>query len=119
MSVEEAIKNSFVQEIAPATYEYHIAADFPAFEGHFEGNALLPAVCQLGLCAAACSRLLGKPMEIASVVRAKFMRPILPQSGVQIKLSPRQDGTFLVELSSMQNSVQKYSQIICRVKECV
>ena len=119
MSVEDAIQNSFVQEIAPATYEYHIAADFPAFEGHFEGNALLPAVCQLGLCAAACSRLLGKPVEIAGVVRAKFMRPIVPQSRVHIKISPRQDGAFLAELSSAQLPAQKYSQIICRVKECL
>ena len=83
MSLEENFSACFVRR-EENSFLYHIPADFPAFNGHFEGNPLLPAVCQMGLCADALSRQEGKPVEVAEVVRSKFMRPIGPGSRVRI-----------------------------------
>ncbi len=115
MSLETALKNCFLKA-QENQFIYIIPPDFPAFEGHFPGNPLLPAVCQTGLCADALSRQAGKTLEIVTVARAKFMRPVLPGARVQIMLLPRQDGKTLCELTDAENG-QKFSQIIVKVKE--
>lgn len=117
MSVETALKNAFVSA-SGNRFLYHIAPDFPAFNGHFPGNPLLPAVCQMGLCADALSRLTGKPLEIKSVCRSKFMRPVLPGADVQLTLSPRPDGQFLAELADPAHG-RKFSQLIFSARERV
>lgn len=115
MSVEAALKNCFVSEPDNA-FLYRIAPDLPAFNGHFPGNPLLPAVCQMGLCADALSRQTGKPFEIKTVERSKFMRPIVPGADVRITLSPRPDGRFLAELADPADG-RKFSQIIFSARE--
>lgn len=117
MSLETALKNCFVST-QENQFLYIIPPDFPAFEGHFPGNPLLPAVCQTGLCADALSRQAGKTLEICAVARAKFMRPVLPGSHILVTLIPRPDGKTLCELASPENG-QKFSQIIVQVKERV
>ncbi|MBE6421308.1 MAG: hypothetical protein E7027_04160 [Elusimicrobium sp.] len=117
MSLEENFSACFVRR-EENSFLYHIPADFPAFNGHFEGNPLLPAVCQMGLCADALSRQEGKPVEVAEVVRSKFMRPIGPGSRVRVSFTPRPEGKFLAELSSLSTE-EKFSQIILRVKELI
>ncbi|MDO5764922.1 MAG: hypothetical protein Q4P84_04355 [Elusimicrobiales bacterium] len=117
MSLETALKNCFTGR-QENRFLYLIPPGFPAFEGHFPGNPLLPAVCQTGLCADALSRQEGKPLEISAVARAKFMRPVLPGAQVQITLTPRPDGKTLCELADPESG-QKFSQIIVQVKERV
>lgn len=117
MSLETALKNCF-QSANENQFLYIIPPDFPAFEGHFPDNPLLPAVCQTGLCADALSRRSGKTLEICTVARAKFMRPVLPKAHVQITLIPRPDGKTLCELADPENG-RKFSQIIVQVKERV
>jgi len=116
MLLEEAIRVCF-QSAQENRFIYKIPADFPAFSGHFPGNPLLPAVCQMGLCADAVSRQTGKKMEVCGVFRSKFMRPVLPGAQVVVSLFPRPDGKTLCELSGGEG--QKFSQIILSVKERV
>lgn len=116
MLLEKALSACFSAQ-KENRFLYHIPADFPAFEGHFPGNPLLPAVCQMGLCAEAFSRQSGKKQEIAAVSRAKFMRPILPNSTVILAFIPRPDGQYLAELTDEKG--QKFSQLICSFKEAL
>ena len=115
MSVAEKIVSCFRSQ-TQTSVTYFIGADFPAFNGHFENNPLLPAVVQIGLCAEALGRLHGKKYEIAKVSRAKFMRPILPDSEVTVQIFPRANGQFLGTLENPQTH-EKVSQIIFSVKE--
>lgn len=115
MSLETALQDCFIS-MRENRFLYSIPADFPAFGGHFPGNPLLPAVCQIGLCADALSRRSGKKLEVSAVSRAKFMRPILPGARVQVTLIPRPDGKTLAELADPQTA-QKFSQIIVSVRE--
>lgn len=117
MSLETSLRACF-ERADGEKFIYFIPENFPAFEGHFPGNPLLPAVCQTGLCADALSRQTGKPLEISAVARAKFMRPVLPGARVQITLAPRPDGKTLCELADPESG-QKFSQIIVQVKERV
>lgn len=115
MSLETALRESFVRAEGEK-FLYFIPEIFPAFEGHFPNNPLLPAVCQMGLCADAASRQTGKCLEVKTVARAKFMRPILPRTQLQITLASRADGKTLCELASPANG-QKFSQMILSFKE--
>jgi len=115
MSVAEKIPSCFKKSTQDSV-TYLIGADFPAFNGHFEGNPLLPAVVQVGLCADALGRLHGKKYEISAVSRAKFMRPILPGSEVTVQITPRAGGQFLGTLAGPQTN-DKFSQLIFSVKE--
>lgn len=114
MLLNEALSACFVAQ-KDGRFLYQIPADFPAFKGHFPGNPLLPAVCQMGLHADAFSRQSGKKQEIAGVSRAKFMRPILPNCQVNLSFLPRPDGQYLAELTD--ETGKKLSQLICSFKE--
>lgn len=62
-----------------------IAETHPCLAGHFPGRPIVPAVLVLDEVAAALRHALG-PLRIASVTRAKFMRPILPAQTFRISL---------------------------------
>ncbi len=110
MSLEQAISACF-ESAQGNRFIYVIPADFPAFKGHFPGNPLLPGVCQCGLCADALGRMLGRPMEIASISRSKFIAPIRPSQRILIVLTPRNDGQISAELQNAKNGT-KFCQLI-------
>lgn len=115
MSVEQAVKDSFQTRTSDG-FLYRVSADFPAFKGHFEVYAVLPAVCQISLCTDAASRLLGCPVQLRALKRAKFLRPVLPQTDILVRLSPRADGSFSAELSEVKNGA-KISQLTLQFTE--
>ncbi len=101
MSIEKII-SSYFESAQENKFTYLIPTDSPAFGGHFPGNPLLPGVCQLGLCADALGRKIGKPVEIKSVSRCKFSMPVRPGQRVQVVLTERPDGQILAELMHPQ-----------------
>ena len=115
MFVEQAIKPCFEQASA-TSFVYKLPADFPAFKGHFEGHPLLPAIGQLSFCADAASRLIGKPVEIKTIKRAKFVGPVLPDMRLEIKFTQRADGWYLVERTEPECK-KKISQFILQFIE--
>ena len=113
MSVEEAVAASFEGKNQTG-FVYFLASDFPAFRGHFEGYPVLPAVCQVSLCAHAAGQLLGAEVEIAQISRAKFIEPVAAQTRVEVRLTARGADAFLAELINAANG-QRISQIIFSV----
>ena len=110
MSIEKALAACF-ESARENQFFYRVKDDFPAFNGHFPGNPVLPGVCQFGLCADALGRWLGKPMEIAAVVRCKFIAPIRPGKQVVVSLSKRPDGQLSAELKNTQDGT-KFCQLV-------
>ena len=102
MPIEEAIKQCYVKQ-SEKGFLYQLKEDFPAFNGHFEGYPLLPAVCQISFCADAASRISGKPLRLGEVKRAKFMTPSLPKSLLEVRLTLRPDGFYSAELADPQS----------------
>ncbi|MDE2147734.1 MAG: acyl-CoA synthetase [Burkholderiales bacterium] len=80
---------------APVEREFVIAADHPAFAGHFPGRPLLPGALLLALvmqalqAAPALRARLGAAPGIAS---AKFLGPVGPGARLHIALSPKGSG---------------------------
>lgn len=115
MQVTSAIEKSY-QGKDQKGFLYRINASFPAFEGHFVNHPLLPAVCQLGLCVHAAGEKLNKKLELAGVKRAKFIRPILPDTSVRVELTPREEMEFSAVLFHADTG-EKFSQISFVTKE--
>ncbi len=73
---------------------FHIAADHPAFEGHFAGNPILPGVALLSLVAQA----VGARDLAHAVPQAKFLAPVRPGTSLALFTEAAADGRVRFEL---------------------
>ena len=83
--------------------EYVCTMDFdPAFrgfEGHFEGNPIVPGVCLIQAARTAAEAVIGKALVTRSISNCRFRRPV-PGGGqitVRIKLEKSEDGLWTVK----------------------
>ena len=83
--------------------EYSCTMDFdPAFrgfEGHFDGNPIVPGVCLIQAVRVAAEAILGKNLETRSVTNCRFRRPIMAgeQAAVKIKLQKLEENQWKVK----------------------
>jgi len=63
-----------------------VAADHPAFEGHFPGHPILPGVVLLAEVLSGAERCLGLPMDRVLVKVAKFHAAVGPGSTLTVEL---------------------------------
>jgi 3-hydroxyacyl-[acyl-carrier-protein] dehydratase len=73
--------------------ELEVAVGHAAFDGHFPGRPVLPAVAQLQIVVALCRRLLGQAVRVEEVCRVKFVRPVEP--GARLSFLLAVDGQHL------------------------
>lgn len=62
-------------------------ADFPAFDGHFPGQPVLPAVMQLVVVRMLAARLLQAPLETVKTGKMKFKGMIQPDEQVRVQVA--------------------------------
>jgi len=55
-----------------------VAADHPAYQGHFPGNPILPGVVVLAEVLAVIAASTGRPASRWSLANAKFLSPVTP-----------------------------------------
>jgi len=61
--------------------------DHPAFAGHFPGDALLPAVVQVDWAVRLGQMAFGPLGAFQGLDRVKFLRPVRPGTGLELRLS--------------------------------
>lgn len=66
-----------------------LPADFPGFAGHFPGYPVLPAVLQVLAAQVLVEELRGRPLRLAKLERAKFLRPVRPGEPLRVECHPR------------------------------
>jgi 3-hydroxyacyl-[acyl-carrier-protein] dehydratase len=66
-----------------------LPADFPGFAGHFPGYPVLPAVLQVLAAQVLVEELRGRPLRLAKLERAKFLRPVRPGEPLRVECRPR------------------------------
>lgn len=97
--------------MTPASIDLRIAADHPAFDGHFPGAPVLPGVVLLSL---VIEEVLARP-ELAGLLGAapqidqvKWLAPVGPGQPLQLLLTPRGAGIdFLVRGQSNGREVAR------------
>src|ERR1044071_7006268 len=65
------------------TFQFRFPVSDPEFAGHFPGHPLLPGIFQVEMTRWASESVLGSRLEIREIVRAKFLRPILPEETIR------------------------------------
>ena len=91
MTMRDSINAARVGEPRPngdgaTVFEFRFGADDPTFAGHFPGHPILPGVFQLEMVRMVAESVLGCPLSIREIRKAKFRRPILPGEGVRVEL---------------------------------
>ena len=72
-------------------------AGFRGFEGHFEGNPIVPGVCLIELVRVHAESVLGKILEVSAIRNCRFRRPVLAGDAVTSKLRiAGDDGSFRI-----------------------
>ena len=83
--------------------EYSCAMDFdpafPGFEGHFDGNPIVPGVCLIQAVRVAAEAILGKNLETRCVMNCRFRRSVLAgeQAVVKVRLESIGDALWKVQ----------------------
>lgn len=70
--------------------ELRIPADHPAFEGHFPGRPIVPAVVLLAEVLAAIAAATARPAHEWAIANAKFLMPVAP--GTPLTLAHESNG---------------------------
>ncbi len=70
----------------PHRFSFAVAADHPAFDGHFPGHPVLPGVVLVAEVLAGVEQCLGLPMDRVLVKVVKFHAPVLPGSLLDVEL---------------------------------
>jgi 3-hydroxyacyl-[acyl-carrier-protein] dehydratase len=77
-----------------------IAADHPAFAGHFPGAPIVPGVVLLDETLRALASLCGVPLGCCTIREAKFKSALRPGEPLALEASRRADGALAFVLSS-------------------
>jgi 3-hydroxymyristoyl/3-hydroxydecanoyl-(acyl carrier protein) dehydratase len=77
-----------------------IAADHPAFAGHFPGAPIVPGVVLLDETLRALSSLCGVPLGCCTIREAKFRSVLRPGEPLALEVSERADGALAFVLTS-------------------
>jgi 3-hydroxyacyl-[acyl-carrier-protein] dehydratase len=76
-------------------FEFRFSSADPVFAGHFPGHPLLPGIFQIEMNRVAAEKVLGGALEIRDIVRAKFLRPILPEERIGLNLKLSEEGSMI------------------------
>lgn len=76
-----------------------IGADFPGFNGHFDGNPVLPGVCCIQTVIFLIEKWLGRRVVLDEVVSAKFLAVVAPDAELTVTCSKKSgvDDLFTVK----------------------
>lgn len=75
------------------TFEVEVPAASPYFEGHFDGEPVLPGVAQLALVLQLYRAAAEESVELREVSVLRFRRRILPGDRLQVTISRRDEGS--------------------------
>jgi 3-hydroxymyristoyl/3-hydroxydecanoyl-(acyl carrier protein) dehydratase len=82
-----------------------IAADHPAYAGHFPGLPILPGVVLLDEALLALAALQGMPVAASQIKSAKFLSPVQPGESLRLEYSSTAAGVFRFELKAAERVV--------------
>ena len=86
---EAALAPAQVSELA-AEQSFCFDQDFIGFSGHFPDYPILPAVLQVLLAQLLAEQVIGLPLAVISLTRAKFTQQLRPGDQIDVRLSCRE-----------------------------
>lgn len=87
-----------------ASADFLFPYDFAAFQGHFPGNPILPAIVQLAMVRFLAAHSLGKPVMPSHHQKIKFKGVIRPEDAVTVNIKFDKNGVTWGGLFSLKRS---------------
>ena len=75
-----------------ATRRYLFPSDFIGFSGHFPGYPILPAFVQILMALTLVEELIGGPLELAAIEKAKFLLELRPNQEIVVQVREQRLG---------------------------
>src|SRR4051812_35520014 len=95
-SIRAALLKGPIHEADGAvSFEFRFAATDPIFAGHFPGQPLVPGIFQTEMTRLAAESTLANTLDIREIVRAKFLRPILPEEVIRLSLKLSEEASII------------------------
>lgn len=91
-----------------------IPKDFPAFDGHFPTNKILPGVSTLQLIVNIMDRTLNKSFYINEIIKSQFKTPIFPDEPIDIHIDYTKNENNMLKVKSIVKS-NEIIKIICQI----
>jgi 3-hydroxymyristoyl/3-hydroxydecanoyl-(acyl carrier protein) dehydratase len=88
-TINNALKNipiAATHGVNQITAVLTLPQDYPAFQGHFPEQKILPAVSSLQILIQVMERTLNKSFQVHQISKCHFKNPILPDEELQIQL---------------------------------
>lgn len=89
MTILDAIRNLYTP--AENSGRFTLPADFPAFDGHFPGQPVLPAVVQIMMAMHVISLSRGREYTLKEIKKAKFVSVIQAGDTIDIIINSQTD----------------------------
>ena len=115
--ISEELRKRLGDHSQTADNEYlctiHFDPAFRGFEGHFEGNPIVPGVCLIGLARVHAEQVLGKTLHITEISQCRFRSPILAGMTADCKLTVRKQDNSEFRI---QAEIRTDGNIACQVR---
>lgn len=92
--------------------EFCFRAGDPTFAGHFPTRPLLPGVFQLEIACFAAESMLNATLSVREVIKAKFLRPIIPEETVRVELKLTEKPDTIQARASISVTGQPAGEVI-------
>lgn len=114
--LEKSLQSMIETEDGRVRGVFSFSPDFPAFEGHFPGQPVLPAVVQVAAVRLLAARHLDVKLIPVSLNRAKFKAMVGPNEPMTITISLDQSGNDVTISFSITSETKKIAtgEIVCR-----
>lgn len=89
----------------------------PTFAGHFPTRPLLPGVFQLEIARMAAELVMGAPLMIREITKAKFLRPIIPDETLRVELKLAEKADMMQVRASFSVTGQAAGEAILLVTQ--
>ena len=91
---------------------------FAGFQGHFEGNPVLPGVCKIQAVIAMHEKFYAKNFRLKEVAQAKYFLPVTPHQKITVKCSSKlnPEGALVVK-ATVQREEEKVALLQMIIQE--
>jgi 3-hydroxyacyl-[acyl-carrier-protein] dehydratase len=118
-SINNALLSGPLPQPDGSKFEFKFAATDPVFAGHFPGHPLLPGVFQIEMTRVAAEMVLGCALEVRAIVRAKFVRPILPEEKIGLSLKLKQEDRMIQARAVLVAGGQAAGEMVLKLCQSV
>ena len=115
--ISEELRKRLGDHSQTADNEYlctiHFDPAFRGFEGHFEGNPIVPGVCLIELARVHAETVLGCRLKTEEISQCRFRAPVLAGMSADCKLQVRKLDDSHIRL---QSEIRTEGNIACQVR---